>query len=363
MTIGVDGNEANVDRHVGVSVYTSKLLEYFCRNATDDLRFVVYLREQPNKHMPPPNPYYTYTVIHGRIAWLKVFISLYLFFHRDIDVYFAPAHYIPSFCPAPIVTTIHDLAYFYFPDEFLKKDFYKLKNWTREAIIASHAIIAVSKTTKKDIMEYYHTPDEKIHVVYNGFEKTASQDEKTTWEHISNKYNVKEHKYILYVGTLQPRKDIPTLIAGFALFKNDHPEFKLIIVGKKGWLFDLQAPDDSVIFTDYLPDDVVVSLYAHAFCFVLPSRYEGFGIPILEAMSYGCPVITSYASSLPEVGAEACLYFEPGNPQDLAFNINLLLIDPAQKKQIIQKGKERVKEFSWETCARETLSILKNSVK
>jgi glycosyltransferase involved in cell wall biosynthesis len=243
MTIGVDGNEANVDRHVGVSVYTSKLLEYFCRNASDDLRFVVYLREQPKTHMPPPNPYYTYTVIRGRIAWLKVFLSLYLFFHRDIDVYFAPAHYVPQYCPAPIVTTIHDLAYFYFPDEFLKKDFYKLKNWTREAIIASHTVIAVSKTTKKDIMEYYHTPDEKIHVVYNGFEKTASQDEKTTWKHTSDKYNVKEHKYILYVGTLQPRKDIPTLIAGFALFKNDHPEFKLIIVGKKGWLFDLQAPD------------------------------------------------------------------------------------------------------------------------
>lgn len=368
MIIGIDGNEANVEKKVGVSVYTMNLLTYFQKTATKDTQFRIYLRLPPRHDLPQENEYFRYTVVPGKFMWSQLFLPLHLNFFRKIDVFFSPAHYAPRYCPVPIVTTIHDLAYYYYPQEFLKKDLYKLQNWTKYSIERSKKVIAVSKTTKKDILKFYNTPDEKIEVIYNGFEKKSSEDGKEVWEKISAEYHLSSHSYILYLGTLQPRKNIPTLIKAFKSFRETYKDFKLVLVGRKGWLyneifeevkkFDLT---DSITFTGFIPDEEAISLYKHAFCFVLPSLYEGFGIPILEAMSFDCPVITSYASSLPEVGGEACLYFEPENADDLVFNLKLLKEDSSLRKELIQKGRERVKEFSWEKCAQETLRVIQTS--
>lgn len=374
MIIGIDGNEANVEKKVGVSVYTANLLRYFKLNAGPDVQFQIYLREPPHFEsafglsMPEESPYFRYKVVRGPKMWSQLFLPANLYLQRGIDVFFSPAHYAPRFCPVPIVTTIHDVAYFYYPQEFVQKDLYQLKNWTQYSIARSKKVIAVSKTTKKDIMKFYGTPDEKIEVIYNGFEKSEPQTA-SSFEQIGKQYSVHRHKYLLYVSTLQPRKDVPTLIDAFAKLKETHPEFKLVIVGRKGWMFDeiferarKNNVEESVVFTGYLPDDEVVALYRNAFCYVLPSLYEGFGITILEAMSHGCPVITTYASSLPEVGGEACLYFEPKSSTDLLFNLNLLLTDTELRKNLIEKGKERIKLFSWEKCAEETLKILLSAV-
>lgn len=213
-------------------------------------------------------------------------------------------------------------------------------------------------------MKFYNVPDGKIEVVYNGFEKTEPHLVGRFAE-TAKRYDIQKYTYLLYVSTLQPRKDVPTLIEAFSQLRESHPQYKLVIVGRKGWMYDEiftrvheKNLDESVIFTGYLPDDEVVALYQNAFCFVLPSLYEGFGITILEAMSHGCPVITTYASSLPEVGGEACLYFEPKSPQDLLFNIDLLIKDADLRKNLIEKGRERTKQFSWEKCANETLQVL-----
>ncbi len=357
MTIGIDGNEANVNYQVGVSAYTLNLLRYFRKWSNKDLHFQIFLKDDPLPHLPKEGDFFHYQIVKGNFLWSQFFLPMALNLKRDNDVFFSPAHYSPRFCPAPLVVTIHDLSYFYYPQEFLKKDLYKLENWTKYSIERAKKVIAVSKTTKKDLIKFYHLPEEKIEVIYNGFEKNIKSSKG------ENKGN-----YILYVGTLQPRKNIPLLIKAFSSFKKNHPNFKLVIVGKKGWLYEeifnetkKLGLENAVVFTDYVTDDELGSLYRGAFCLVMPSLYEGFGIPILEAMSFNCPVVSSFSSSLPEVGGDACLYFDPESEADLLDKLTTLKGNENLRKELIKKGKERVKLFSWQTCAEKTLELIKQA--
>jgi len=143
----------------------------------------------------------------------------------------------------------------------------------------------------------------------------------------------------------------------------------LIIAGKKGWLYqkifeevENLGIEDKVFFTDYVTDHQLVYLYQNAFCLVIPSFYEGFGLPVLEAMSFNCPVLASFSSSLPEVGGEACLYFNPEDINDLTEKLIKLNNDLLLRKKLIKNGKERIKLFSWDKCGQETLQILKEVV-
>ncbi|OGK17302.1 hypothetical protein A2774_03815 [Candidatus Roizmanbacteria bacterium RIFCSPHIGHO2_01_FULL_39_12c] len=363
MIIAVDGNEANVKEKVGVSVYTFKLLQYFHKKADKNLRFLVFLKYNPASDLPLETDFYKYSVIRGDFLWSQTFLPLDLYKRKalgqKIDIFFSPAHYIPRLTPIPTIVTIHDLSFFYYPQEFLKKDLFKLKNWTRRAVEKAKKIIAVSNTTKKDIVRFYDVEEEKIEVILNGYEKKIKNQK--------SKIKSIDKKYILFVGTLQPRKNLDTLIDAFTLFRQNNPEFKLIIAGKKGWLYDyifkkvegLKLKKD-VIFKGFVSDQELTVLYQNAFCFVLPSLYEGFGIPVLEAMSFGCPVISSFASSLPEVGGEACLYFDPKDPLELKEKLTLLAENRKLRSDLIKKGGQRIRLFSWQKCAKSTLDLLSN---
>jgi len=362
MIIGVDGNEANVEKKVGVSIYTLNLLNYFNKIANKNISFKIFLKNNPRNELPKENKYFKYEVVHGNFLWSQIFLPIRLYKKKDIDIFFSPAHYLPRFCSVTSIVTIHDLSYLYYPEDFLKKDLFQLKNWSSYSLKKAKKIIAVSKTTKKDIIKNYKIPDEKIEVIHNGYEKPIKYQ-------ISNiKFEKINDPYILYVGTLQPRKNILTLIKAFEKFKNFYPEFKLIIAGKKGWLYDKifrlvtdLGLEGDVYFTDYVTDNQLVFLYKNAFCFVLPSFYEGFGIPLLEAMSFDCPVISSFYSSLPEIGADACLYFDPNNVFDLVEKLKLLKENKKLRKELTKKGKTRIKEFSWKKCADQTLKVILNT--
>lgn len=366
MLIGVDGNEANVREKVGVSVYTLHLLSYFQKHATKQIRFVVFLRSAPRKELPDETEFFSYKIVHISFLWSQIFLPLELIgrlFTDPIDVFFSPAHYAPRFCPCPTVVTIHDVAYIHYPGEFLKRDLFQLTHWTRYSIKNASKIISVSKTTKKDIMSQYKVPESKIEVIYNGFEKNTSSKAHSL-SSLSKRYRFSP-PYVLYVGTLQPRKNIVTLIKSFAFFNKKHPEYSLVIVGKKGWLFDeifKEARDpyvnNKIIFTGYVSDEELAILYKNANTFVLPSLYEGFGLPLLEAMSFGTPVISSFSSSLPEIGSEACLYFDPQDPTDLLDKLELLTGSGELQKKLVAEGKKRVASFSWDTSAKETLQVL-----
>lgn len=361
-TIGIDGNEANVEHKVGVSVYTLNLLVYFQSHASQDLQFIVYLRNRPRSDMPPATDFFSYQIIWGPVLWSQLFLPIYLWIYKllgnSLFVFFSPAHYIPRSCPFKTVVTIHDLSYLYFPGEFLKKDLYQLKNWTEYALNISSKIIAVSKTTKKDIMHEYGIPNEKITVIYNGFENINKYSPRTQNKKVA-------YPYFLYIGTIQPRKNLKILITAFSQFRKTNPSYKLIIAGKKGWLYEsiFQYVEqlglkDHIVFPGFITEEEKDNLYKKAAAFILPSLYEGFGIPLLEAMSHGCPVISSFSSSLPEVGADACLYFDPKSSEDLVEKMTTIVLNKDLVGQLIKAGNKRIEAFSWITTGEETLQIL-----
>lgn len=371
MTIGIDGNEANVEQKVGVSVYTLNLLRYFHSKATPALRFIVYLKYTPSDVLPKQSPYFTYKVIHGPMFWSQLFLPIHLWFYKlmggRLDVFFSPAHYIPRLSPFKTVVTIHDLSYLYFPGEFLKKDLYQLRNWTQYALKNAVKIIAVSDTTKKDIVKEYMVQEKKITVIHNGYNAFSTTKLSTShyppFDFAQGKLSTTS--YFLSVGTIQPRKNLSMLISSFALFHKNHPTYKLLLAGKKGWLYEdifkqvvKMKMDKAVTFLGYVSDEEKINLFNNATAFILPSLYEGFGIPLLEAMSYGCPVISSNSSSLPEVGGNACLYFDPRNTTELVEKMELIISDKSVVNDLVTKGGEQIKSFSWEETGKQTLNVL-----
>ncbi len=364
MHIAVDGNEANVENLVGVSVYTLKLLQQFQKKADKNLRFTVFLREKPKPHLPEPTEFFRYKFVWGPFLWSRIFLPFALLKAKlagGFDVFFAPAHYSPKFIFTKLVVAIHDLSHFHFPKEFLKKDLYKLKNWTKESVEKAEKIIAVSKTTKKDLIKFYNLPDEKIKVIYNGWEKTQVKPKKT-------KINLKPKKYCLFVSTIQPRKNIARLAQAFDKFKKQtRSDLRLVIAGKKGWLWkdifrqiEKLENKDQIIFTGYVDDAELAWLYKNALFFIHPSLYEGFGLPVLEAFSWGLPTACSFTGSLPEIAGEASIYFNPLDIDDMADKIRKLWEDGNLRERLSRQGKQRLKDFSWKKCGQETLEVIRS---
>lgn len=355
MIIGIDGNEANIEKRVGIGEYAFELLEQFERFTIHDIRFTIYLKNKPLAHMPKERDGWRYKIIGPRKMWTQFALPFDLFFsHRKPDVFFTPSHYAPRFSPVKTVISIMDLSYIKFPELFNKDDLYQLKNWTKYSAQKASKIFTISNASRDDIIKEYKLNSDNVVVTYPGI-KMETQNSKS-------KLNI-NGKYVLFVGTLQPRKNITRLIEAFAKLKEK--DVSLVIVGKKGWQYEeiLSAPrkfgvGDRVRFLDFVSGADLPSLYKNALCFALPSLYEGFGLPVLEAMKYGCPVVTSNVSSLPEAGGDAALYFNPEDIDDIAKTLESVIQNPELRKELIKKGYEQIKKFSWEKTAKETLRVL-----
>lgn len=358
MLVGIDGNEANVQKRVGIGEYAYQLLVQFSKLKNHN--FVVYLKNKPLSDMPKESSNWTYRVIGPRRLWTQIALPWDLFTHRPKpNVFFTPSHYAPRFSPMPTAISIMDLSYIKFPELFKKNDLYQLVNWTKYSVKKATRVFTISLASKNDIIKEYKLLQNRVVVTYPGAKLVRATKPKTFMA-----------KYILFVGTLQPRKNIVRLVEAFSKIKNKYPDTKLLIVGKKGWLFEeiLNSPkkfqiEDRVEFKDFVRDEEMPSLYRNAQCFVLPSLYEGFGLPVLEAMQNDCPVIISNVSSLPEAGGEAALYVDPKNINDIAEKIDKVLSSPKLREEMIKKGRDQVKKFSWEKTARETLKVLEGIAK
>lgn len=365
MIIGIDGNEANVKNRVGISEYAYQLLVQFAKLRPEGITFVIYLKHSPLSHLPEDNAQWRYRVIRPGKLWTQWRLPLDLYWHRPRPaVFFSPTHYAPRFSPVPTVISIMDLSYLFFPELFKPADLYQLRNWTEYSMKNAKKAFTISNSSKDDIIKEYKVSEKKIVVTYPGIKDTLSLTPNVYGMNtIKAKYNLSD-KYILFVGTLQPRKNIIRLIEAFSLLENKK-DIQLVIIGKKGWLYEeiLNAPEqfgvsDRVKFLHNVSDDELNLFYKHAICDVLPSLYEGFGLPVLEAMQHGCPVITSNISSLPEAGGDAALYVDPENVHDIAKKMTKLIEDDKLRKELIEKGKKQVAKFSWEKTAKETLAIL-----
>lgn len=369
MRIGIDGNEANVERKVGISEYSFELIKQFSFLKREDIFWKIYLKSEKNDDFPSISKNWTYSIFGPSKLWTQIALPLNLY--KDSNrphVFFSPGHYAPRFSPVPTVISIMDLAFFHFPEYFTKKDLTQLHNWTSYSVKQAKRVITISQATRSDIIKLYGITGEKISVIYPGIKEESNIVNNISMSEIKSKYNISQ-EYILFVGTLQPRKNIEKLIESFSLLlrknESENTKLQLVIVGKKGWKYEsiLSAPkrfgiSERVKFLDFVPDEELASLYRHAQLFVFPSLYEGFGLPVLEAMKHGCPVLTSNISSLPEAGGDAAIYCDPENSKDIAEKIEKIIKDSSLRKEMIEKGYKHIKNFSWEKAAKQTLAVL-----
>lgn len=372
MLIGIDGNEANVEKRVGIGQYAFELLKQFEEFRIQNLEFRIYLKNKQRKDLPKEREGWWYRIVRPKKLWTQVGLPLDLYLHKPRpDVFFTPTHYAPRFSPVPTAISIMDLSYEFYPQLFKKSDLYQLKNWTAYSARKAKKIFTISKASKDDIIKVYNASEDKVVVTYPGIKKSSIRElsdkaQSSNMSEIKNKFGISE-KYILFVGTLQPRKNVVRLIEAFARILKEAKDknLELVLVGKRGWLYEeiLEAPkkfniEENVKILEFVNDEDLQLLYKNAICFVLPSLYEGFGLPVLEAMVNGCPVITSNVSSLPEAGGDAALYFDPKNVDDMVKKISPLLNNEKLRKEMIEKGYKQAKKFTWEKTAKETLSVL-----
>ena len=363
MNIALDANEANTKTRVGTGQYTYNLLNHWSKVTGHS--FDCYLRRSQQLDLPPVSDFWHYHVTGPQKAWTRLSLPFNLLLATGkYDVFWNPAHYLPPYTGCPSVVTVHDLAYEYFPDLFLDSDLYKLRRWTRLSVKSATKIIAVSESTKTDLVKLYKTDPSKIKVIYNGYDdklfNTTSKLNKT----LLARYNIQNTKYILFVSTIQPRKNVVKLVQAFRLLKEAGYSGKLVIAGKVGWMAEESlavikgSPDHKdIVMTGYISDETRQVLYRYADVSVLPSLYEGFGVSVLEAMASGAPTVASDNSSLPEVMGDAGIMFNPIDPADIARAIFEIKKD---RSGWIKKGLKQASKFSWDKCAQETLKVITN---
>ncbi|MFZ5932926.1 MAG: glycosyltransferase family 4 protein [Patescibacteria group bacterium] len=371
MIIGIDGNEANIVSRVGVNQYGFELLSNL-RKLQDEwknkYKIIVYLKNEPLPDMPKESPHFTYQVLKGREAWILQKLTPHLIFGKPkLDIFFSPSHYVPPFSPIPTVCSIMDLGYLEFSGQFKKYDFWQLKFWSAYSIFISKAIIAISNSTKQDIVRHYPFASKKVFVTHLAYDKDRYnlRINSNDVRRVHNKYHIAKD-YILFLSTLKPSKNIEGLLAAFVMVRATFPNISLVIAGKKGWLYEpifkkvgALGLTNAVIFTDFIPEKDKAPLIKGAKAFVLPSFWEGFGLDALAALACGVPVVVSDKGSLPEVVGKAGIYVDPSNVDSIARGITKVLsLTNFEYNRLVRKGLTQARKFSWEKTARQTLKIL-----
>ncbi len=290
-------------------------------------------------------------------------------FGSPLALVHAPASYIPPVQHARRVVTVHDLYFRHAPaDVETYGGGYFLKTFPKGLPRVDH-IITVSEFTRSELLRFYPLDPERVTAIHLGVdcERFSAQPHGEDDRRLDAL--AIQPPYLLCVATIEPRKNLPQLIQGYSrmlqVLKAAHQRApRLVITGPPGWQQDaLRARvreaglEEQVLLTGYVPDDVLPALYRRAFALIFPSIYEGFGMPVLEAMACGCPVVMARAGSLPEVGGECAIYFNPRSPDSIARALGNLVIEPHQREALRAAGLHRVRGFSWESTARATLEV------
>jgi glycosyltransferase involved in cell wall biosynthesis len=309
--------------------------------------------------LPPPTP----------LVRVPVFLA-YELFRRPVDVLHVQ-YTAPPFCRVPVIATIHDLAFERMPETFTRRGSFQLKLTVRRTAKKAARVATVSEYSRQDLLNIYKLPSEKVVVTYNGIEThfTPHQAAPDEAERIRGRYGI-ARDYLLAVGSLQPRKNLVRLIRAYAKLRGERQDFghQLVIVGRKLWLaheiFDevkKQRWAEDVILTGYVADEDLPALYRAAGAFVYPSLFEGFGLPPLEAMACGTPVVTSNVSSLPEVTEDAALLIDPNDESALANALIEIVGNTRLRAELREKGIAQAGKFTWREAAEKTLRLYQES--
>jgi len=372
MLIGIDASRANDIQKTGVGNYAFFVIEEIKKLKIKDLRFVLYTREPLCGELAKLPENWTVKVLRWAPKWLWTQVRLsWEMLWRAPDVLFVPAHVFPIIHPKKTVMTIHDVAALKFPESYgWFERWYSV--WSaRYAVRKLWRVIAPSESVRRELIENFKMQNAecKISVVKHGFDRRYEMRDSGDKEinrdsEIVRKYNI-EKPYLLSIGRLEEKKNTVRIIQAFDKIRLQLTTYnlQLVLVGKPGHGYskvkeaiqNSQFKND-IITPGWVSEDDLPALTRGASVFVFPSLAEGFGMPILEAMAAGAPVVTSV--SLKEVGGDACVYVDPMSVEEIVGGIVSVLGNVEYRMLNVGKGFERVKEFSWEKCARETMDVL-----
>ena len=370
MNIGIDASRAFIKKRTGTEEYSYQFIKNLTKIDISSHQIFLYVKNNSEIDLDLPKNFIVKKICYNRL-WTQLGLSLEMK-KNAVEVLFVPSHTIPIIHPKNTAVTIHGLEFKYYPESYSLKERFFLELNTSIAIKWSSKIIVPSESTKKDLIKFYKVNPDKIKVVYHGTK--IVNYESRIMNHGKKSFN------ILFIGRLEKRKNLVNLIGAFNIFKNNsknppHPllqrgssNCKLTLAGKRGFGFEKikKAIEKSsckkdIILKDYVSEQEKRELYQNANVFILSSFYEGFGLPVLEAMSYGVPVICSNISSLPEVAGDAALLVDPNNIEDISNAIEKIICDENLRNEMIKKGFENVEKFSWKKCARETMKVFLSS--
>jgi glycosyltransferase involved in cell wall biosynthesis len=358
-----------LDNQAGAERYTRNIIKHLIR-LDDRHQYHLFLSRINQVLYRPDQGSFRHTVVdvNTRNKLVRIlseqFVLPRLLKRQGVDLLFSPCNIGPRNVSVPMVVTLFDLHWLLFPELFSPLRLAYLRRALAWSGRKAAAILTISENSKKDLVDLLGLPEEKITVTYPGldpiFEKPPSEQERTS---LRKNYGLRK-EFILFVGQLHQRKNVLRLIRAYQRLKQQTPiEHQLVLAGGEGdgspeiREYIRHQPRGEIIVTGCIPDEAIRTLYHQAACLVYPSLYEGFGLPVLEAMACGCPVITSNVSSLPEVAGEAALLIDPYRVETIATALVSLLTNPGLSQRLIQKGFEQARRFTWEAAARKTIEV------
>jgi len=356
MKIGFDLQASNGQK-TGLGVYTENLARALTNGVKHDHSFNFYDTHNAEDWNTPKRWWWANMDLPKRIK------------RDNVDLLHVPAFAPPWKVPCKLVVTVHDLIGMIYRNQRGLPSRLYWGNWLPMTVKRADALIADSESTKNDLIKYLKVKESKISVIYpSGHEKFSVMSEDDDFRQLKERLGIKE-RYQLFVGTIEPRKNLSRVIEAFTQFlksKRRENAYQLVVVGKKEFahgkvfqelLKNNQLNLDNIIFTGYLDHDDLNRLYCGAEVFLFPSLYEGFGIPVIEAMAAGVPVLTSNVSSLPEVAGDAALTVNPYDVEQIANGMKRLAEEPNLRIALVSKGFQQIRKFSWHRAAKQTLEV------
>jgi glycosyltransferase involved in cell wall biosynthesis len=358
MRIAIDASRTTRARMTGTEHYALELIRALVRlNDTldDPHRLFLYFNQPPADGLIPRSRYVAKVIIPMPRLWTHIRFASEIWKH-PADVVWVPAHGLPFIMRGNASVTVHDLGFKHYPQAHPWRQRLALEAYTRYSANRATLVMADSKATRDDLHRFYNIPIDKIRVVYPGVHRLRVG----SVTNVRAKYHL-PRRYWLYLGTLQPRKNIQMIVEAYLRWRDQHnpPTTALVLAGGKGWKFRKEwAQAEGVMTPGYIDEGDKGALYRGALGLLFPSLYEGFGFPVIEAMGVGTPVICSNTSSLPELGGEAALYVDPTDADDIAAQMARLDTDKALHERLVRQGRQRAARFTWEDAAWDALLAL-----
>ena len=366
MRVGIDARLVYYSQ-AGISQYIRRLTEALARVVQGDHEFILLQSRKDRRKLVEHERFRRvslWTPSHHRLEQWTLPVEIR---GLRLDVLHSPDFIPPSRRNCKSVITVHDLAFLLYP-HFLTKESARYYGQIDQAVRRTNHIIAVSEATRRDIIDRLGVPENKITVIHEAANPIFRPMDRAEALRCTQERYPLPNRFILFVSTIEPRKNVQTLLRAFRQFLDDYKqEVKLVFAGSRGWLFeDVFALvqqlhlEDRCIFLGRVSSEDLLCLYNSAQVLVQPSYYEGFGLPPLEAMACGTPVIVSNVSSLPEVVGDAGFLVDPNSVDELAVALWRVLTDEPLRKQCIERGFKRAQSFSWDKAARQTLEVYRH---